>query len=442
MMYKRFSAGAALALALVLMAGPGAGAHQGAASIKKADAAALNATDEILKTVSRLRELTVKHMVKAGFKSKDEIEASVVRDLDANTPPEEFDATQKTLVKLGLVRKDFRLRDFIVRLLREQVAGYYEPKTKEFYLAAWLPLSDQKKVIAHELVHALQDQHFNLRRFERWPKGDSDAELALHALVEGEATLVMIQYDFEQQGMRLDMTKIGPLTDRLLEADTSEDDPKYPVLSSAPNVMRENLQFPYVYGTGFAQAVLKDLSWQGLDRAYDSLPTSTEQIMHPERFLARDNPVKIELPDLAASFGQDWKQSAADVNGEFGYQVILSEFIPKPAARQAATGWGGDRYALYENKANGAAALVEYTTWDSAIEAKEFFDAYAERTEKRYKVGRPADATQGPRVYETTEGLASIELRDKDVLIVEGAQARDQLARVSARAWQSKKATR
>ncbi|MFP5264617.1 MAG: hypothetical protein ACLGJB_22245 [Blastocatellia bacterium] len=442
MMYKRFSAGAALALALVLMAGAGAGAHQGAASIKKPDSVALNATDEILKTVSRLRELTIKHMVKAGFKSKDEIEASVIRDLDANTPPEEFDATQKTLVKLGLVRKDFRLRDFIVKLLREQVAGYYEPKTKEFYLAAWLPLSDQKKVIAHELVHALQDQHFNLRRFERWPKGDSDAELALHALVEGEATLVMIQYDFEQQGMRLDMTKLGPLTDRLLEGDTNEDDPKYPVLSSAPNVMRENLQFPYVYGAGFAQAVLKHLSWQGLDRAYEYLPASTEQIMHPERFLARDNPVKVDLPDLAAAFGQDWKQSAADVNGEFGYQVILGEFIPKPAARRAATGWGGDRYALYENRADGAAALVEYTTWDSALEAKEFFDAYAERTEKRYKVGRAAEAGQGPRVYETAEGLASIELRDKDVLIVEGAQARDQLARVSARAWQSKKSAR
>jgi hypothetical protein len=442
MMYKKISASAALVLALVLMAGSGVGAYQGAASIKKADVAALNATDEILKTVSRLRALDIKHTVKAGFKSKDEIEASVIRDLDENTPPEEFDATQKALFKLGLVRKDFRLRDYIVKLLREQVAGYYEPKTKEFYLAAWLPLSDQKKVIAHELVHALQDQHFNLRRFERWPKGDSDAELALHALVEGEATLIMIQYDFEQQGTRLDLTKIGPLTDRLLEGDTNDNDPNYPVLSSAPNVLRENLQFPYIYGAGFAQAVLKDLSWQGLDRAYEFLPASTEQIMHPERFLARDNPVKIEMPDLVAAFGQDWKQSDADVHGEFGYQVIMSEFIPKRAARVAATGWGGDRYALYENKANGAAALVEYTTWDSARDAKEFFDAYSERTEKRYKVSRPAGTDTGSRIYETTEGLASIELRDKDVLIIEGAQAREQLARISTRAWQSKKTTR
>ena len=442
MIYKKFSAGPAFVLALVLVAGSGVGAYQGAASIKKPDAAALNATDEILKTVSRLRELDVKHMVKAGFKSKDEIEASVIRDLDENTPPEEFEATQKTLFKLGLVRKDFRLRDFIVKLLREQVAGYYEPKTKEFYLAAWLPLSDQKKVMAHELVHALQDQHFNLRRFERWPKGDSDAELALHALVEGEATLVMIQYDFDQQGMRLDMKKLGPLTDRLLEGDANDNDPNYPVLSSAPKVLRENLQFPYIYGAGFAQAVLKGLSWQGLDRAYEVLPASTEQIMHPERYLTRDNPVKIELPDLAAEFGQGWKQSDADVHGEFGYQVILSEFIPKGIARQAATGWGGDRYALYENKATGAAALVEFTTWDSAKDAQEFFNSYYGRTEQRYKVSREAEANLKPHVYETTEGLVSIELRDQDVLIIEGAQSREQLARISTRAWQSKKTAR
>jgi hypothetical protein len=442
MMYKRISASAAFMLALILLAGSGVIAFQGAPAIKKPDRAALGATDEILKSVSLLRELDIKHMVKAGFKTKDEIEASVIRDMDENTPPAEFDATQKTLLKLGLIGKEFRLREFVVKLLREQVAGYYEPKTKDFYLAAWLPLAEQKKVIAHELVHALQDQHFNLRRFERWPKGDSDAELAVHSLVEGEATLIMIQYDFQQQGMRLDMTKIGPLTERLLEGDTNEKDPNYPVLSLAPNVLRENLQFPYIYGAGFVQAVLKSRSWQGLDRAYEYLPASTEQIMHPERFLARDNPVKIDMPDLAASFGQDWKRSDADVHGEFGFQVIMGEFITKPAARQAATGWGGDRYALYENTATGAVALIEYTTWDSEGDAKEFFDAYSERTEKRYKAARPSDMNARPRVYETAEGLVSIELRDKDVVIIEGAQSREQLARISARVWQSRKSTR
>ncbi|MFY9557787.1 MAG: hypothetical protein WAV47_24030 [Blastocatellia bacterium] len=437
-MHKKFAAPVALLLAAALFAATVTVAWQGPASIAKPDAAALNSTEEILKAVSRLRALDIKQVVKSSFKTKDEIEVTVVRDLDESTTPEEFQATEKTLIKLGLISKDFRLRDYVVQLLREQVAGFYEPKTKEFYLAAWLPVSDQKRVIAHELVHALQDQHFDLRRFERWPKGDSDAELAAHALVEGEATLVMIEYDLEQQGMKLDVAKIGALADSLIEQDSDSDSKSYPVLSRAPRVLKENLQFPYLYGAGFVGAVLKNRSWQGLDVTYHSLPASTEQIMHPDRFLARDNPIKIELADLAASLGAGWSKADADINGEFGYLVALAEFLPKGAAKTAAAGWGGDRYALYENKSTGGVLLAQYTTWDSDKDAKEFFDAYSERSEKRYKVG-PADSMAQQRVYDTNEGLASIELRGKDVVMLEGAQNREQLARASASIWKSKK---
>ncbi len=438
-MRRHFTAVAALLLIFALFADAINATLQGPASIKKPDAAALAATEEILKTVSRLRALDIKQTVKSGFKTKDEIEQSVIRDLDEQTTPAEFEASQKTLVRLGLISRDFRLRDYIVQLLREQVAGYYEPKTKEFYLAAWLPLVDQKRVIAHELVHALQDQHFDLTRFENWPKGDSDAELAAHALVEGEAMLVMIQYDFDQQGMRLDLARLGALAEGPLEQNSDGDAKNYPVLASAPRVLKENLQFPYLYGAAFVAAVLKDRSWQMLDSSYRRLPGSTEQIMHPEKFLAGENPVKIEFGDLLAVLGEDWKQEDADVNGEFGYQVVLGEFVPRLAARTAAAGWGGDRYALFENKATRATVLIEYTSWDTAADAKEFFDAYSERTEKRYKVSKPPDVSGKPGVYETSEGLVSIELRDKDVVIIEGAQNGQQLARLSARLWQSKK---
>lgn len=438
-MHKRVIAGVVLLLALALFTASVNGAWQGAASITKPDAAALNSTDEILKIVSRLRALDIKQSVRSSFKTKEEIKHSVVKDLDENTSREDFEASQKTLVKLGLISKSFDLRDYVVQLLREQVAGFYDPKTKEFYLAAWLPLSDQKRVIAHELVHALQDQHFNLRRFERWPKGDSDAELAAHALVEGEATLVMIEYDFEQQGMKFDITKVGSLTDSLMEQDNDSDAKNYPVLAGAPKVLKENLQFPYLYGVGFAGAVLKNRSWQALDRSYERLPASTEQIMHPERFLVRDDPVKIDVPDLVGALGTDWKKADADVNGEFGYLVALAEFIPKSGARLAAAGWGGDRYALYENKATGALVLAQYTTWDTENDAKQFFEAYSERTQKRYKLARPAELNVSPIVYETNEGLASIELRGKDVVMIEGPQNREQLSRVSSTIWKSKK---
>lgn len=438
-MHKKFSACVALLVALLLFTASVNGAWQGAPSIAKPDAAALNSTDEILKIVSRLRGLDIKQPVQSAFKTKDEIEQSIIKDLDENTPAQEFEATQMTLTKLGLVSKSFRLRDYVVQLLREQVAGFYEPKTKEFYLAAWLPVSEQKRVIAHELVHALQDQHFNLRRFERWPKGDSDAELAAHALVEGEATLVMIQYDFEQQGLKLDLSKIASLTDGMIEQDSDSDAKNYPVLAAAPKVLKENLQFPYLYGAGFVGAVLKSRSWNGLDMSYVTLPSSTEQIMHPERFLDRDDPVKIEMPDLGGALGADWKKADGDVNGEFGYLVALAEFIPKRTAKTAAAGWGGDRYVLYENKVSGALLLVQFTTWDTESDAKEFLDAYTERTSKRYKLAKPMESNRQRRVCETAEGLASIELRGKDVVMIEGATSREQLARTSERVWESKK---
>jgi hypothetical protein len=436
---RNFTALASLILSLVFFATSMSLAFQGPSAINNPDTAALNAADEILKIVSRLRQLEIKHAVKRDFKTKDQIEQSVIRDLDENTSPEEFEATRKTLIKLGLIKNEFRLRDYIVQLLREQVAGYYEPKTKEFYLAAWLPLSDQKRVIAHELMHALQDQHFDLRRFERWPKGDSDAELAAHALVEGEATLVMIQYELEQSGFRLDLNI--SLTNLMLENDGAEDK-QYPIMANAPKVLRENLQFPYVYGAGFAQAVLRKGSWPLLNDAYARLPVSTEQILHPEKFLNPDNPTEVRLADALPVLGKGWRQADSDVNGEFGYRVVLSEFISKSAALAAAAGWDGDRYALYENPQTGGVLLAQYTTWDTPGDAQEFLKAYAQRTARRYSLEPPKNIQQQSLTFETGEGLTAIELRGSDVLIIEGAHSREHLAKLMERMWQSEKKER
>src|SRR6266403_3308285 len=380
------------------------------------NAALIAATSEVLKETSELRQLAILRPVQSSTQSRLEIEHMLIKNLDEETTPAQMHAAEATLERLGLAPPDFHYRALMLRVLTEQVAGYYDPKSGEFHLADWIDLDGQRPVMAHELTHALQDQHFNLRRFERWPKGDSDAELAAHALVEGEATLVMIQYDFEQQGMKLDLSKIASLTDGMLEQDNDNDAKNYPVLAGAPKVLKENLQFPYLYGAGFVGAVLKSRSWNGLDTSYVTLPSSTEQIMHPERFLDRDDPVKIEMPDLAGALGADWKKADGDVNGEFGYLVALAEFIPKRTAKTAAAGWGGDRYALYENKVSGALMLAQFTTWDTEGDAKEFFDAYTERTSRRYKLAKPMESNQQRRVCETGEGLASIELRGKDVV--------------------------
>src|ERR671939_1462599 len=198
-MSKRIRAGkwAALAAACVCLATLGAGAaaqRTRPAAVNPKTAAVREATAEVLRETSELRRLPVLRQVRSGAQSRAEIEQMLIRNLNESATPEETQAAETTMKKFGLAPTDFQLRPFLVKLLTEQVAGYYDPKTQEFYLADWIDLDGQRPVMAHELTHALQDQHFNLRRFEHWPKGDSDAEIAAHALIEGDASLVMMQY--------------------------------------------------------------------------------------------------------------------------------------------------------------------------------------------------------------------------------------------------------
>src|ERR1700704_6508137 len=152
------------------------------------------ATADVLKETSEIRQLAILRPVQSSTQSRPEIERMLIKNLDEETTPSQMHAAEVTLKKLGLAPPDFQYRALMLRVLTEQVAGYYDPKTGQFHLADWIDLDGQRPIIAHELTHALQDQHFNLRRFEHWPKGDSDAELATHALIEGDATLTMTIY--------------------------------------------------------------------------------------------------------------------------------------------------------------------------------------------------------------------------------------------------------
>jgi hypothetical protein len=378
----------------------------------------LAATEEILAEVSKLRGLSILAPVKSGAKSRAEIEQEVVRNFEEKAKPAEIEASRKALVAFGLAPKDFRYREFVIQLLTEQVAGFYRPKSKELFIADWNDLEQQRPVMAHELIHALQDQHFNLRRFEDWPHGDSDRELAMHALIEGDATGVMYNFMFKPMGV--DITRLPNLTvmaDQLAQMNGGENQK---VLAAAPNALRESLIFPYIYGAGFVQELVKKEGWPGVTRAFTELPQSTEQIIHYEKYAAKEAPVKVSLPDITSSLGAGWKRLDADINGEFGYFLILSEFIAKPDARRAAAGWGGDQFALYED-ASGQLLIAHLSQWDTAADAAEFLRAYTDRTLKRYPSAKPlATKTEDERRFQTTDGQVIMQLRDKAILVIEG----------------------
>jgi hypothetical protein len=403
------------ASALALSLAP-AGAAQRAATrrvpkaVNPKTAAVREATAEVLKETSELRKLPVLRQVRSDAQSRADIEQMLVRNLNRSTTPEELRMSDLELKKLGLVPPDFELRSFMIKLLTEQVAGYYDPRTGEFHLADWIDLDGQKPVMAHELTHALQDQHFNLRRFENWPKHDSDAELAAHALIEGDAMVAMTQYV-----LRSPLRQLAMLKSMLLGGGSTE------VYNSAPRVLRESLVFPYVQGSAWAGEVYRRGGWEMVSASYKQLPQSTEQILHPEKYFAREAPTKLAVKDISAALGKGWRLGDHDVNGEWGYYLVLDEFLQSKAdSQKAADGWGGDRYSLYTGPRPTDILLAQKTVWDTEQDAREFFDAYARRTSKRYGAEPSEPSDPARRTWATKEGGVLIQLSGKSVTILEG----------------------
>jgi hypothetical protein len=450
------------------------------------NAALIAATKDVLKETSEIRQLPILRPVQSSAQSRPEIERMIMKNLDEDTTPAQLHAAEITLKRLGLAPADFQYRAQIIRVLTEQVAGYYEPKTGEFHLADWIDLDGQRPVMAHELTHALQDQHFNLRRFEHWPKGNSDSELAAHALIEGDATLAMVLYVASNPLRALAFLK---------SMGTSGMDSKE--LEKAPRFVRENLLFPYQQGLDWTKTLYKQSGWNGVSQAFTDLPQSTEQILHPDKYLAHEAPVKITLPDLTnllnagnrsagilpacttsfslsttrESKGQTkvcptglalsalgplsakrsqfqsqaishlqlnhaqasrtaWRRVDSDVQGEWGFYLILDQFLKAPIeSRRAAAGWGGDRYAVYEGP-KGEVLFASISTWDTENDAREFFDAYVKRSELRYPGATPLGPTvntQSPalsKAFSTSEGTVLIELRGTRLAVLEGLPER------------------
>lgn len=401
---------------------------QTAARANAQNAAIVSTTAAMLKETSELRQLSILKAVKSGAQSRSDIEQMIVKNLDADTTPAEMHAAEVLLRAFGLAPRDFAYRAFLIKLLTEQVAGYYDPKAQQFYLADWIELEGQKPVMAHELTHALQDQHFNLKRFEKWPKGDSDAELAAHALIEGDATLAMTLY----------MSK-NPLVALAFIRSLGAQEAASEQFRQAPRALRESLLFPYEEGSAWATQLYKRGGWEMVSQAFTKLPQSSEQILHADKYFAYEAPQKLTLPEFKTILGPAWKRIDYDVNGEWGCYLILDEFLNNQSeSKQASAGWSGDRFALYETAKPGEFFIAQLTAWDTPADAREFFEAYAKRTSKRYTDAKEVKASPDRMEWQTEDGGVVLELRGSQVAIVEGVPSSTDSSTLLRSIWQQR----
>jgi hypothetical protein len=348
----------------------------------------LKSADEVLEIVVEIRELKPKEPIQKGVQSREEVRAYLVSRIEEEYPKEQIEAEERLLEKLGLIPSDLPLYEFMLELLTEQVAGYYDPDSKTLIIADWIPLEIQKPVMAHELTHALQDQYFDLKKFLTPVEGNDDRTLARNAVIEGEGFIIMLDYTLRPMGRSaVDIPDLVELNRAQMPLMATQ----YPIFGKAPEYLKETLLFPYAYGGAFLKRILEKGSWQDVDRIYSNLPESTEQILHPEKYLdSPDHPTEVDMGTLQGKLSEDWEPVVDNVLGEFSTYLVLKEYISDEQAQRASEGWDGDRVELWEKK-SGKTALLLSTIWDGTADASEFFEAYSELVMKKYPQGERAN---------------------------------------------------
>jgi hypothetical protein len=342
------------------------------------DADFIAAADEVLGQMSTITGLKLMTPLKKSLRSREEIRAYVIKQMNEEKNAAERYADQRSAEAFGLLPKGFDLDAFMVNVLTEQVEGLYDPKTREFYIADWSPLADQRMVMAHELTHALEDQHFQIEAWVRAARPNEDAELARDAVLEGSAMAAMVDYLMLSTGRSLkDLPDFDP---GMLIGDLGST----PTLQKAPPFLKDTLIFPYIGGLTFSAAVLRNTGWTALPGVFEKPPVSTQQILHPALYRSGRVPKSVSLPELEKLLGSNWTKLDENIMGEYGWKEVLKQFLDDDRAKTLAAAWDGDRYAVFEQKQTKKLVLVTRLHLDSEEHAVRFFGQYSEALEKKY----------------------------------------------------------
>ena len=342
----------------------------------------IKAADQVLLQMSQILSLPIKQPLKKSLRSKQEVRDYLVREDKEDKNDAERYADAKTLEAFGLIPKDFPLDSFMLDVLTDQVAGLYDPKAKEFYIADWIPVDEQKTVMSHELTHALEDQSFRIDDWIKAARPNDDAELARDSVSEGSAMAAMVDYQMLDQ--HIGVRELPDVT-LLIRAGAITEMDKDPNLAKAPIYIRDELLFPYLAGTGFTQEFLKAHSgWKDIHLVFENPPVSTQQILHPDLYLNGTKPVAVTLPVWKGVVPDNWKLLEENTMGEFGVGEILKQFRKDNSEDPLTTAWKGDRYAVFEDAKSKTTPLVFRLVLDSPEDAARFFGQYSEALELKH----------------------------------------------------------
>jgi hypothetical protein len=360
---------------------PGVAASPSAAASAERAAPADHVDDEMaeaLRAVVAVRKLEALTPVKSHVIPREELAEQMKRDVLADLDPTLVQGITENLYALGAVPADHDYEQTILLILGSQLAGYYDPRDKAMFLLDDLGADGSAATLWHELVHALQDQHYDLRPKLKWSSGRGDSMSAVQALAEGDATSAMLDVMLAPQGQTALDLPAGMLGKSMgvIEA--------LPELAGVPAILKRSLVAAYADGLTFVNALRERGGFAAVDAAWRDLPTSTEQILHPEKYEKREAPLAVAPPPPPEAGPK--RLLFLDVLGEQGLRFVFEEWMPLVSAASAATGWGGDQLAVFADGDRRAVGL--HLVLDDETRAKETFEAIV----RGVLAGEPEDA--------------------------------------------------
>ena len=431
--------------------------------------------DSIFHFASKDSGLAISHPIKHAFLTREDVNKYLRQKFDEDKDTKRMERSELVLKKFGLIDRDFQLRPFLLSLLTEQIAGFYDDKTKTMNLLDWVPIDEQRPVMAHELTHALQDQHVNLSKWQdqehegvaKDVQEDNEhirtdeTDTARQSVLEGQAMVTFADYAIQQQagttpGQKAPSLRDLPeLPDSMKNAGSDMSDS--PVLARAPLLLQQALIFPYNAGLIFEHRVLVNKGTQAaFAGTIDLPPNSTAEILHPDQYLSHTPEPVLRMPDihpLLESAG--FAPYDVGVMGEFDVRITAELFGGRPLAEALAPNWkGGIYYAAQKKNASEAEkattaslGLLYESDWKNEDSARSFFHVFEEEVPRQYDgIKRREKDEQGndigadERVFSTKEGDVFLAINGTKVWVSEGfpAGGRTQAARGdrgSARQW-------
>lgn len=377
---------------------------------------------EIYTRMSGILHLPIREPLKTGApRSKSEMEAYFIQKQKEDGYGFVRLPSAETLKALSLIPKEFSLDSSMLSLSTLATLGLYDPKTREFYITDFAPSYLARPIMEHELTHALEEQSYHLNAWLKAAQANADGQLARVSVSEGTAMDAMIDYYLRDQNMHV--RDIPAATLKLCFRSTV--DPDYAnesLRSKAPDYIIDRMFFPYFTGALFSQQFLKAHSgWVDLKLLFAHPPVSTQQIMHPDMYLAGIRPRKVALPKLKSLISADWNLIEENVMGEFNLDEVLRHLFDRRRADELAAAWRGDRFATFQNHKTGETMLVVLLTLDNKTNVARLSMALQEKYPAHSQLSR-SSAFFRFRALDTNLFLRCVGTR---CLALEGASRKD-----------------